>query len=68
MAAISISDIHSAGHDLFSDNESFMADLSENELARVVGGTDPIFTPAMCLALGCAAGAAFLGGLWAGLR
>nr|AVH79658.1 hypothetical protein [Desmonostoc muscorum PCC 7121] len=67
MASINILDIRPAGHDLLFDAESYMADINENELDRVVGGTEPI-TGAMALALGIAAGAAFMTGLWAGLR
>jgi lactobin A/cerein 7B family class IIb bacteriocin len=67
MASIAISDILPVGHDLLSDTENFMTDLNENELERVVGGTEPI-TGAMALSLGIAAGAAFLGGLWAAMR
>jgi len=67
MASITIFDIHPAGHDLLLDDENYMTDLNENQLDRVVGGTEPI-TGAMALALGIAAGAAFMTGLWAGLR
>ncbi|MDF5706991.1 MAG: hypothetical protein PUP90_04725 [Nostoc sp. S4] len=67
MASINVLDIRPAGHDLLLDAESYMADLNENELDRVVGGTEP-FTGAMVLSLGIAAGAAFLGGLWAATR
>lgn len=67
MASINILDIRPAGHDLLLDSESYMSDINENELDRVVGGTEPI-TGAMALALGIAAGAAFMTGLWAGLR
>jgi hypothetical protein len=42
MASIAISDIRPVGQDLFFDTESFMADLNENELDRVVGGTEPV--------------------------
>nr|AVH79623.1 hypothetical protein [Nostoc sp. PCC 9201] len=39
MASITISDIRPVGHDLLLDTESYMTDLNENELNRVVGGT-----------------------------
>lgn len=67
MASIAISDIRPVGYDLLFDGESYMTDLNENELDRVVGGTEPI-TGAMALAFGLTVGAAFLGGLWAGLN
>nr|AVH79625.1 hypothetical protein [Nostoc sp. PCC 9201] len=67
MASIAILDIRPVGHDLFFDGESYMADLSDNELERVVGGTEPI-SAAVAVSIGVAAGAAFLGGLWAALK
>lgn len=42
MASIAILDIRSVGYDLFVDNESYLSDLNENELDRVVGGTEPV--------------------------
>nr|AVH79624.1 hypothetical protein [Nostoc sp. PCC 9201] len=42
MASIAISDIFPLGHDLLFDAESYMTDLNEKELDRVVGGTDVI--------------------------
>ncbi|MDT9198165.1 hypothetical protein H4N54_25200 [Limnospira fusiformis KN01] len=39
MANITISDLHPAGADLFSDSESYLYDLSESEmLGTLVGG------------------------------
>ncbi|WP_272056070.1 hypothetical protein [Nodularia spumigena] len=37
MANITISNLHPAGADLFSDSESYMTDISEDEL-RLQGG------------------------------
>ncbi|MDT9178934.1 MAG: hypothetical protein P5702_15675 [Limnospira sp. PMC 1291.21] len=40
MANITISDLHPAGADLFSDSESYLYDLSESEmLGTLVGGS-----------------------------
>ncbi|MFN6569530.1 hypothetical protein [Dendronalium sp. ChiSLP03b] len=46
MANINISDLHSAGYDLFSDSELFINDLSEEEL-NIQGGfiSRPWFSP-----------------------
>jgi hypothetical protein len=38
MANINISDLDAIGSDLFSDPESFLSDLSDNELGKVNGG------------------------------
>ncbi len=67
MATINISDIRPAGYDLFSDDDKYMSDLNNDELNRVVGGTEPI-SATIAVSIGVAAGAAFLGGLWAALR
>lgn len=40
MAAISISDLRSAGSDLLMDSESFLSDLVDHEIAGVNGGFD----------------------------
>ncbi|KRH96758.1 MULTISPECIES: class IIb bacteriocin, lactobin A/cerein 7B family [Cylindrospermopsis] len=42
MANISISDLRPAGVDFFSDSESFLDDLNDNELYNVSGGLAPI--------------------------
>jgi hypothetical protein len=38
MADIKINDIQPAGAELFDDNESFMDEISNNELSRILGG------------------------------
>ncbi|MEW5858162.1 MAG: hypothetical protein AB1861_12400 [Cyanobacteriota bacterium] len=38
MAKITISDLHPAGADLFEGSESFLHELSEQEIADVLGG------------------------------
>jgi len=49
MTAITISDLHPAGSDLFLDSESFLRDLSDSEL-QIQGGlfyptiTTPVIT------------------------
>jgi hypothetical protein len=43
MSNISISNLHSAGSDLFSGDENFMTEMSENDFASITGGMD---TPA----------------------
>ena len=42
MAVISISNLNVAGSDLFMDSESFMSDLTEQELAGTNGGLTPL--------------------------
>lgn len=66
MATISISDICPAGYDLLFDADKYMNDLNDNELNRVVGGTEPI-SATFAVAIGIAAGAAFVTGLVAAL-
>jgi lactobin A/cerein 7B family class IIb bacteriocin len=44
-----------------------MTDLNENELERVVGGTEPV-TAAIAVSIGVAAAGAFLTGLYFGLK
>jgi hypothetical protein len=39
MASIKISDLRPSGFDLFGDSESFLDDLSDNDLATVNGGS-----------------------------
>ena len=39
MANITISDLRPAGADLFSDSESYMHDLTDNELSGTQGGS-----------------------------
>ena len=36
--ALNISDLNSAGSDLFADNDSFLSDLQETEAISVYGG------------------------------
>jgi hypothetical protein len=43
MANISIFNLSSAGSDLFSGDENFMSEISENDFASITGGMD---TPA----------------------
>jgi hypothetical protein len=43
MANISISNLRSTGSDLFSGDENFMTEMSENDFASIIGGMD---TPA----------------------
>jgi hypothetical protein len=43
MANISISNLRSTGSDLFSGDENFMSEMSENDFASITGGMD---TPA----------------------
>jgi len=38
MASIEISDLRPSGLDLFGDSESFLDDLSDNDLATINGG------------------------------
>jgi|GEM_PF-2531677 lactobin A/cerein 7B family class IIb bacteriocin len=44
MATIAINELRPAGYDFFSDSESFLGDLSEQELNNVNGGTSPVFS------------------------
>jgi hypothetical protein len=39
MASIKISDLRPSGLDLFGDSESFLDDLSDNDLATINGGS-----------------------------
>ncbi len=43
MSNISISNLTSTGFDLFSGDENFMSEISENDFANITGGMD---TPA----------------------
>jgi hypothetical protein len=38
MSNISISNLHSTGSDLFSGDENFMSEISENDFANIAGG------------------------------
>lgn len=38
MSTITISDLHPVGAELFSDSETFMADLTDSELSEASGG------------------------------
>ncbi len=42
MTTMNISDTRPAGYDLFFDNDKDMDNLSDSELERVIGGTEPI--------------------------
>lgn len=59
MAHIAISELRPAGVDLFDGSESFMMDLSEDELGIVGGGTPAV---AIASSQNCAAAAAFVVG------
>ncbi|NCR18725.1 MAG: hypothetical protein GPJ22_16325 [Microcystis aeruginosa LL13-03] len=59
MAKIVLSDLRLAGADLFTDSESFMMDLSDEEL-DVVGGA--IWTIALASSKGCILGAGLVAG------
>ena len=50
MSTISISDLRPTGSDLFSDSESYMSELGDNELVKVNGGSTLI-----CFRIGYAA-------------
>ncbi len=68
MTNINISNPSPAGLELFSNpDDQSMNELSDNELDRVVGGTEPI-SATIAVSIGIAAGGAFLGGLWAALK
>ena len=41
MATIKISDLHSAGSELFMDSESYLNELTNEELNMAYGGTTP---------------------------
>ncbi|MEA5535806.1 hypothetical protein [Crocosphaera sp. XPORK-15E] len=38
MSNIKISDLHTVGADLFSDSESYLQDLTEQEMGNTLGG------------------------------
>lgn len=61
MATIAISNLHPAGYDLFSDSESYMMALSEDEL-QITGGA--IWTAASSQP--CVAGVVFVATVVAG--
>ncbi len=62
MATINISDIRPAGYDLFSDDDKYMSDLNNDELNRVVGGTEPISAIAIgAIAFGAVVGSGLAG-------
>ncbi|WP_293164645.1 hypothetical protein [Okeania sp. SIO2C9] len=42
MANINISDLHPAGADLFLDSESYLNDLTEQEMTNTLGGILPL--------------------------
>ncbi|HLO83400.1 MAG TPA: hypothetical protein VK203_00120 [Nostocaceae cyanobacterium] len=70
MAAIAIQDIRPVGAELFIDSESFLSDLTTDELSYVNGGAAPattttikltITSTAFCASLALSAGAVALG-------
>lgn len=73
MATIKISDLHPAGYDLFSDEESYLMSLTEDEL-NVQGGATAgltILTPSTwaCVGIGTAVAtvsfaASYIKGRW----
>lgn len=54
MPNIEISNLQPAGYDLFSDSESYMMDLSEDELNTTSGGFVTPFSILVSLTLGAA--------------
>ncbi|MGD1699135.1 hypothetical protein [Dapis sp. BLCC M229] len=56
MANIAISELNPVGFDLFSDSESYMVDLSDNELTTS-GGISPVAVAVGTVALGFGAAA-----------
>jgi hypothetical protein len=48
MATITISNLSMAGSDLFSDTESYLDEVSNNDLLKVTGG----FSTTVCFAIG----------------
>jgi hypothetical protein len=55
MATIAVQDLRPAGHDLFSDQESYLAEMSPNEELSIVGGgttTVLVSTTALCFITG----------------
>ena len=42
MASIKINNLQPAGSDLFNDSESYLNELTENELAMTHGGSSPL--------------------------
>jgi hypothetical protein len=53
MSTISISNLKPSGLELFSDSESYLNEISENELTDITGGSSPI-----CLSIGARVSAA----------
>ena len=48
MASITISDLRPAGTDLFQDSESFLHELTEQEVGDVLGGSRPFWFTFIC--------------------
>jgi hypothetical protein len=48
MASIKISDLRPSGLDLFGDSESFLDDLSDNDLATITGASWRDFWKGFC--------------------
>jgi hypothetical protein len=68
MASIVISELYPVGFELFSDSESYMSELGDNELVRVNGGivTTPVCAAAVVSSVKCAGYAALAAGAFAG--
>jgi hypothetical protein len=49
MATITISDLHPAGADFFSDSENYLNDLTDDELEQGMGGASPTVSSWFCL-------------------
>ncbi len=67
MANIVISELHTVGFELFSDSESYMSELGDNELVSVNGGivTTPFCAAAAVSSANCGY-AAVAAGAWVG--
>jgi hypothetical protein len=57
MATINISDLRPTGSDLFSDSESYMSELGDNELASVNVGSSPTYLMLILSSVRCVQGA-----------
>jgi hypothetical protein len=54
MATIKIFDLRPAGSELFSDSESYLNDLTDEELGLTQGGSSPVCAAAIWSSWGCA--------------
>lgn len=59
MSTIKVSDLQPVGFDLFSDSESYMKELSDEELTLQGGFTTPVVGWAIASSEPCAMGVAF---------